>query len=132
MSEQEYAWMLGAISAWQHQLDHDQDGQPSFEMKKVTGVSGLLRDYRQEAENEMVAALILVLIYAWNCAKYRARIGGPDQNCAKYSQNVAALFFGIQFALALAIRAFHETRGQFSDPAPECQMNSSPSHMRLA
>ena len=126
MSKHEYAWLqeLSLVILQQHDED-DQDNPLSLEMKDVFAVGGrLVRNARRAANEELAAALILVLIYARNCAKYRARIGNSDQTCAKYFQNAALLFFSAQFALIRAITALQEKRGQFLEPPPPCQMNS--------
>lgn len=74
MSKEEYSWVVALTMLAVHQLiDDDQDGPKSLEMKKVTGISGLLRDHHQEAANEMVARLfIFLLILLWTRAKHRA------------------------------------------------------------
>ena len=127
MQKQQYGWLLAtAMALRQQDIDDDQGDPLSLEMRDVFAVGGrLVHADRQAANEEVVAALILVLIYAWNCAKYRAQIGNSDQTCAKYFQNAALLFFSAQFALTRAIWSLHEKHGQNLEPAQPCQMNST-------
>ncbi len=102
MSEQEYVWMLGAISAWQ-QLEDDRDSPKSIGMERVTGVSGSLSDYQEEAANEMAARLfILLLILSWTSANKSAKTlkNGPD-----FCKIPAAAFFPLLAAIPYQMAA---------------------------
>ena len=132
MPGQQSAWIMAAVAIWRRAVDNE-GGDPGgnsadhLKMGSVDAVSGRFEKHdRRAANEELVAALILVLIYAWNCAKYRARIGNIDQSRAKYSQNDAALFFGIYFALSRIIPGLPEKTGLFLVADTLCQMNSPP------
>ena len=124
---------MAAVAMWRRAVDNEGndpegDSADHLRMETVDAVSGrLARPERRAANEELVAALILLLIYAWICAKYRAQIGVFDRTCAKFPQNAATLYFGARFALTRVLWAFHEERGQYADTEPECQMNSPPS-----
>ena len=125
MQEEEYKWVLGAFVAYRQQFDEEPDDPLSRAMQEVTGLMGRLRHHERQAANEaLVAALLLLLIYAWTCAKYRVRIGVFDKNGAIYLQKAPAAFFATLFPETLVLWALHERGGFFLEPDRLCQINT--------
>ena len=110
---------------WRQQIDDGQDEPSSHSMDEITGIAGRLRQHNRQAANDLAAMLlILVFVFAWNCAKNRANFGGNFQNRAKYLQNNAMAFLTQGFAETRAIQRLYETRRLFLEPDTPCQMNS--------
>jgi hypothetical protein len=96
MQEQQYQWMLGLAAAWlqkaRHDLDDDKPSGPRVE--RVVGIAGCLSGVPNESANDLTAAwLVLVVIWLWNCAKYRAIFDAFARSGAKSLQINAAPIF---------------------------------------
>ena len=78
MTQEEYAWMLGLISAWRqlHQCKSEEDDPFPGQMEEVTAIGGRIRHYEDDAANEIAAGLLIFLLIVWSlCAKSRAKFG---------------------------------------------------------
>ena len=111
MSEQQYVWMLGVISAWRQMQQRESDLDEPFPsaMEEVTAVAGRLRAPEKQAANDMAAVMfILLLLLLWSCAKHCAFFGGFHSKLCKI--NEAAIF-------SLIARIPHEISASGIPPA---------------
>ena len=95
MPEQQYRWMLGLAAAWLQSAQCKKDDDPPGQrVERVIGVAGQLKSAPTRAANDLAAALlVLVFIWAWNCAKYRAILGAFALKRAKHREINAAPIF---------------------------------------
>lgn len=87
--------MLGLAAAWLQSAQCKKDDDPPGQrVERVIGVAGQLKSAPTRAANDLAAALfILVFIWAWNFAKYRANFGTVALYRAKHREINAAPIF---------------------------------------
>ena len=123
MSEEEYAWVLGAFIAWRnHKEDFEEDpNQNPFKMKAVTGIAGSLHHHQTQSANDLAAGLLLFLIILILFgAKYRAI---SARNGFVFCKIITADFFLAYWLCAASIKGPRD----FSPPV-ETVPNQSPPH----
>ena len=107
-------------------LDLDAEDQGA-KLTNITARAGHLQGASEVAANDAqiaVALSILLLIYVWNCAIYRARLRVIAKNGLILCQPQGAAFSTPTIAEPLAIQWLHETRRLILEADTLCQMNS--------
>lgn len=129
MPKHQYAWLLTVAIIAAHQakktIDIDaEDSGPAW--AEITAKAGRLQDLSARSANDatIAAALfILLLIYAWNCAKYRAQMAVYNQSRAKYFQINGEPIFSPEPAQTRTSSGLLNWPANFSSPSAVCQMN---------
>jgi hypothetical protein len=124
-----YTWVLAlsmvdTYQASTAETDIDDQGVP---MAKVTARAGHIQASTETAANDALVAAalsILLLVYVWNCANYRANLRVIDKNGIILCQTQESAFLTRQFAETLAIQWLRETGRLFLESDTLCQMNS--------
>lgn len=120
-----YAWLILVARLWAGTPQDDQ-GNKLGPLASVNAQSGIFQSAPVKSANDPQAFLaILLFIWVWNCAKYRANLAGFVQNRAKNHQNNAPPFFGPSSPETRAVIGFANHWANFSSPSRLCQMNSS-------
>lgn len=123
-ASEQYAWMLGLMAAWRQQVDDDQDDSRPL-MGGVYAKAGRFINAPSAAANDIPAALLVLLfIYLWNCAKYRAFFCVRTQNGAIFFQTCAPPFLPPHPAETRAIPAYPNCGANFFGSIAMCQMNT--------
>lgn len=113
------------MAAWQQQVDRDDQEPPGPLLQSVYAQAGTFSNAPAASANDLLAAMyILVFIWAWNCAKYRANLSRFARNRDKYFQNNAALFFSDHPAETRSVSSFPIFEAVFFQPPAPCQMNN--------
>ena len=104
------------------------DKTPFAPLEKITARAGQFhRPPVQSANESKWGALLFLLlnVWVWNLAKYRANLRVFDQNGAIFFQIAPADFIPHVHALSLMYQAFRPNEGLFLESDTLCQMNSS-------
>ena len=126
-----YAWLILVARLWVGDPEDDQ-GNKLGPLANVNAQAGIFQTAPVNSANDPRAFLaILLFIWLWNCAKYRANLAGFVQNRAKNHQNNAPPFFGPSSPETRSVIGFANLGANFSSPSRLCQINSSPTPTAL-
>ncbi|MFZ4540071.1 hypothetical protein [Propionivibrio sp.] len=129
MKKHHYTWvlalsMIDTYQASNAEIDTEDQGE---QLANVTARAGHFQGATNTAANDALVAAylsILLLVYVWNCANYRANLRVIDKNGIILCQTQESAFLTRQFAETLAIQWLRETGRLFLESDTLCQMNS--------
>lgn len=127
MPKSQYAWLVATAMMKRRATDFEENDQEPYrpnplEVERIEGMAGRVRPGERRAANDPVALLMaLLLIHAWNCAKYRAK----SVNCAPDLRELTPADFS---GLLLLQAAWILSSARFVVALEQCHSDHLPTH----